>query len=217
MKAILFGIALFSSIICFGQYSPLGAITMWTDGYVVTMQNDTIDGQVRVGSFVNDSPASVVIRTADDKKIKLKGDELRMMAQRIPNFAYSTGSIPREREMIVFERVPNPRRGGKPMLLERLLPYGGNIVLYFDVSGWKKTVEYSFGNFTIGATQELSYVVLKNNSESMIAKRGDMEAVHETLFGDCPEFIRNYPVARRRDWQFFGDMVTAYNQLCQQL
>ncbi|MFD2570807.1 hypothetical protein ACFSUS_09200 [Spirosoma soli] len=217
MKILLFSIALLSSIACLGQYNPLGAITMWTDGYVVTMQNDTIDGQVRVSSLVNDSPASVIIRTADDKKIKLKGDDLRMIAQRIPNFAYATGSIPREREMIVFERVPNPRRGGKPTLLERLTPYGSSIVLYFDVSGWKKTVDYSFGNFSISNRQDLSYIVLKNNTESLIAKRGDMEAIHENLFGDCPAFIRNYPVATRRDWNLFGDMVAAYNQLCQHL
>lgn len=200
---------------CFGQYIPLGAITQWTDGYVVTHQNDTLRGQVRIGALVNDSPASIVIRTSDTDKIKLKGDELRLVAQRIPDFAYSTGYIPRGRELVIFERVPNPRRNGKPMLLERLTPLGGSVALYFDAAGWKKTTEYTFGNFTIETDhQDFSYIVLKHGQASWVAKRGDMEAVHDRLFGDCPVFIRNYPSATRRNWREFGEMVASYNQLC---
>ncbi|WP_461095018.1 hypothetical protein [Spirosoma gilvum] len=215
MKSV--GILLFIliSTVCMGQYVPLGAITMWTDGYVVTLQNDTLRGQVRIGMLVNDSPASIVMRTSDTEKIKLKGDNLRLIAQRIPDFAYSTGHIPRGRELVIFERVPNPRRNGKPMLLERLTPFWGNIALYFDAAGWKKTTEYTFGNFTIKTDhQDFSYIVLKNGQESWVAKRGDMEAVHDKLFGDCPAFIRNYPSATRRNWREFGEMVASYNQLC---
>lgn len=197
---------------------PLGAITQWTDGYVVTMQNDTIRGRVRVGAMVNDSPASVVVEMDNSTKKKLKGENLRLIAQRIPSFAYATGSIPREREMVVFERVPNPRRDGKLTLLERLTPDGGRVALYFDPSGWKKSSEYTFGNFVFEFNQQdLSYVVLKNGQESLLAKRGQFEAVHDTLFGDCPEFVRSYPVATRRDWRHFGEMVMAYNRLCPQL
>jgi hypothetical protein len=216
MKAFFVISTLLISLVGKAQYVPVGAITMWTDGYVVTTQNDTIRGQVRVGSLVNDSPAGIIVRTDDNAKLKLKGDDLKLIAQRLPNFAYSTGSIPREREMIIFERVPNPRRKDKPMLLERLTPSGGNIALYFDVTGWKKTTEYSFGNFVLGVDhQDLSYIALKNGSEAFVAKRGEMETVHDRLFGDCPTFIRNYPTATRRDWRGFGEMVASYNQLCQ--
>ncbi len=216
MKVLIFCFVLLGQTVCLAQYNPVGALTMWADGYVITGQNDTLRGQVRVGSFVNDSPAGVVIRTADENKVKLKGDDLRLIAQRLPAFAYATGSIPRERELVVFERVPNPRRNGKPTLLERLTPAGGRIALYFDVSGWKKTTEYSFGNFSISNRQELSYVAVKNDRESLLAKRGDLEAVHDRLFGDCPAFVRDYPVATRRDWNQFGAMVDAYNQRCSQ-
>ncbi|UFH56448.1 hypothetical protein [Spirosoma sp. KNUC1025] len=218
MKAFFVAFILFISFAAKSQYVPLGAITMWTDGYVVTMQNDTIRGQIRIGSLVNDSPANVLIRAADNTKTKLKGDDVRLIAQRIPSFAYSTGSIPREREMVVFERVPNPRRHDKPMLLERLTPAGGAIALYFDVSGWKAKTEYTFGNFVLETNQQdLSFIVLKNGTEPFIAKRGEMETVYERLFGDCPLFIRNYPTATRRDWRFLGEMVATYNGLCQQL
>ena len=217
MRVILFCLALLSSLTCFGQYQPLGAISMWADGYVVTAENDTISGRVRVGSTINDSPAGIVVETADGKKVKIKGETLRVLAQRIPDFAYSTGSIPRSRDMIVFERVPNPRRNGKLMLLERLTPPGGRVALYFDVSGWKRTVEYSFGNFTLGTNpQDLSYVIVKDNQESLIAKRGDVETIHEKFFGDCPAFIRQYPSAMPRMWNRFGEMVDAYNHLCLQ-
>lgn len=58
------------------------------------------------------------------------------------------------------------------MLLERLTPSGGRIAHYFDVAGWKKTTEYSFGNFVLGVDhQDLSYIALKNGSESFVAKR----------------------------------------------
>ncbi|MVM31396.1 hypothetical protein GO755_15230 [Spirosoma sp. HMF4905] len=215
MKALLIAISLLSSTACLAQYYPVGALTMWSEGYVVTLQNDTIQGQVRVGSLLNDSPVSVIVRTDDGNKVKLKGGDLQLIAQRLPDFAYSTGSIPREREMVIFERVPNPRRNEKPMLLERLTPFGGSVALYFDVAGWKKTTEYTFGNFTIETSrQDLSYIVLKNGREAQVAKRGEMEAVHERLFGDCPAFIRNYPSASRRNWNQFGEMVVAYNQLC---
>lgn len=215
MNVFLIAIALLAGAPCLAQYDPVGALTMWSEGYVVTLQNDTLQGEVRVGSLVNDSPASVVVRTVDGNKLKVKGVDIQLIAQRLPSFAYSTGSIPRDREMVIFERVPNPRRHEKPMLLERLTPFGGSVVLYFDVAGWKKTTEYTFGNFTIETRrQDLSYIVLKNGREAQVAKRGDMEAVHERLFGDCPAFIRNYPSATRRNWNQFGEMVVAYNQLC---
>lgn len=217
MKSLFIGITLSISLITQAQYVPLGAITMWTDGYVVTLRNDTIRGQVRVGSLVNDSPVGIVVRTADQSKIKVKDDDIRLVAQRIPDFAYSTGSIPRDREMIFFERVPNPRRKNKRMLLERLTRFDGPMALYFDASGWKQKTEYTFGNFVFEVDhQDLSYVVLKNG-EALIAKRGELETVYERLFGDCPQFIRNNPTASRRDWRYLGDMVADYNRLCQRL
>ncbi|QIP14992.1 hypothetical protein G8759_21375 [Spirosoma aureum] len=216
MKILTILIILLQSALGLAQYIPVGAITMWTDGYVVTMTNDTIRGEMRIGALINDSPAGVIIRSADKTKTKLKGDDLRLIAQHIPDFAYSSGYISRDREMVIFERVPNPRRSNKPMLLERLSPLEGRVALYFDVSGWKKTTEYTFGNFVLESNrQELSYIVLKNGQEPLLARRGDLEAVHEKLFGDCPTFIRNYPIATRRDWNQFGDMVAAYNELCQ--
>ncbi|QHV96934.1 hypothetical protein [Spirosoma endbachense] len=216
MKILTVLIILLQSSLGLAQYIPVGAITMWTDGYVVTMTNDTIRGEMRIGTLVNDSPAGVIFRNADKAKTKLKGDDLRLIAQRIPDFAYSSGYISRDREMVIFERVPNPRRSNKPMLLERLSPLEGRVALYFDVSGWKKTTEYTFGNFVLESNrQELSYIVLKNGQEPVLARRGDLEAVHEKLFGDCPTFIRNYPIATRRDWNQFGEMVAAYNELCQ--
>ncbi|GAB2563622.1 hypothetical protein [Spirosoma aerophilum] len=215
MKAILLVFIILSSALVRAQYMPLGAMTMWADGYVVTLENDTLRGQIRVGSMVNDSPASIHIKNPDGTKTRIKGGDVRLMAQQLPAFAYATGSIPRQREMIVFERVPNPRHNGKPMLLERLTPIGGRIALYFDASGWKKTSEYTFGNFVFELDrQDLSYIVLKNGSESMLAKRGDIEAVHDQLFGDCPTLIRTYPTVTRRDWSRLGDMVLAYNEFC---
>lgn len=216
MKVLLTILGLIATTSGWGQYNPLGAITMWTDGYVVTLKNDTIRGEMRVGMLVNDSPATVIVRGADQTKTKLKADDLRLIAQRIPAFAYSTGSIPQTRELVVFERIPNPRRSNKPMLLERLTPFGGKIALYFDASGWKKNTEYTFGSFVLETNhEEMSYIALKNGTEVLVAKRGDLETVHDRLFGDCPTFIRNYPTATRRDWRQFGEMVYAYNQLCE--
>lgn len=215
MKGLVTLIAVVGSGLCQAQYMPLGPITQWTDGYVITMQNDTLQGRVRIGSMINDSPANVVLETADGQKRKLKGADLRVVAQRLPGFAYLTGSIPRDREMIVFERVVSPRQGARSVLLERLTPFGGRVALYFDPFGWKKTSEYTFGNFTVGTNpRDLSYVVLKNGTASLLATRGEFGVIHETVFGDCPAFIRAYPVASRRDWNQFGDMVKAYNQLC---
>ncbi|WP_338869270.1 hypothetical protein WBJ53_19695 [Spirosoma sp. SC4-14] len=216
MKFLWSVLSLISITLCQGQYNPVGAITMWTDGYVVTLKNDTIRGRIRVGMLVNDSPATVIIRHTDQTKTKLKSDDLRLIAQRIPDFAYSTGSIPQTRTFVVFERVPNPRRNNKLTLLERLTPFGGKIALYFDASGWKKTTEYTFGNFVFETNhEEMSYIALKNGTEVLIAKRGNLEVIHDQVFGDCPAFIHNYPTATRRDWKQFGDMVYAYNQLCE--
>ena len=218
MKAFFTAIPLLISLIGKAQYTPLGAITLWTEGYVVTLQNDTIRGQVRVGSLVNDSPTTLVIRTADDQKIKLKSDNVRLVAQKIPSFAYATGSIPRERAMVIFERVPNPRRNDKPMLLERLTRFDGAIALYFDASGWKKSTDFTFGNFTIETNHiELSYVAVKNGTDAFVVRRSEIETVYKRLFGDCPEFMRNSLTATRRDWRYLGDNIADYNRLCQHL
>jgi hypothetical protein len=211
---ISFFAALLSSTVCVAQYVPLGAITSWTDGYVVTTENDTIRGKVRVGAMVNEAPANVVVRTADDKKVTFKGEKLRLVAQNIPKFAYATGAIPREREQVVFERVPNPRKDGKTALLERL-SHPGKITLYFDASGWKKNAEYTFGNFTIGTNpRDLSFVVVKDQTNARIVKKGTINDEHEALFGDCPAFVRQFPAATRRDWNRFGEIVEAYNRTC---
>ncbi|RRA99938.1 hypothetical protein [Larkinella rosea] len=213
LKISLFA-ALLSPAISFAQYAPLGAITTWTEGYVVTIENDTIRGKVRVGSLVNDAPASVVVRTADDKKMTLKGEKLRLVSQDIPRFAYATGAIPRERETVVFERVPNPRKDGKTALLERL-SHPGKITLYFDANGWKKHSEYTFGQFTIGTNpRDLSFVVVKDQTSARIVKKSTIDDEHEALFGDCPAFVRQFPAATRRDWNRFGEIVEAYNQTC---
>ncbi|GAB3924462.1 hypothetical protein [Larkinella terrae] len=213
LKISLFA-ALLSPAISFAQYAPLGAITTWTDGYVVTTENDTIRGKVRVSSMVNDAPASVVVRTEGDKKITLKGEKLRTVSQNIPNFAYATGAIPRERETVVFERVPNPRKDGKTALLERL-SQPGKITLYFDANGWKKHSEYTFGQFTIGTNpRDLSFVVVKDLTSARIVKKSTIDDEHEALFGDCPAFVRQFPAATRRDWNRFGEIVEAYNQTC---
>jgi hypothetical protein len=211
---ISFFLALLSSTVSFDQYAPLGAITSWTDGYVVTTENDTVRGKVRVSTMVNDAPASVVVRTGDDKKATFKGEKLRLVAQNIPEFAYATGAIPREREMVVFERVPNPRKDGKTALLERL-SHPGKITLYFDANGWKKNSEYTFGNFTIATNpKDLSFVVVKDQNNARIVKKGTIDDEHEALFGDCPEFVRQFPAATRRDWKRFGELVETYNQTC---
>lgn len=215
MKVTALLVSLFMSTATFAQYQPLGAITSWADGYVVTQENDTIRGEVRVGSFVNDSPMGIVVRTAPDKKLKFNGSQVKLLAQKIPGYAYVTGSIPRNREFIIFERVANPRRNNKEMLIERLTRPGGRMALYFDASGWKTNREFSFGNFTIETLpKDLSYIVLKTDGSTTVLKRGNFDESHETLFGDCTEFIRKYPIATRKDWSRFGDMVDAYNQSC---
>lgn len=207
-------LALLSPAVSFAQYAPLGAITSWAEGYVVTTENDTIRGKVRVGTMVNDAPASVVVRTGDDKKVTFKGDKLRLVSQNIPKFAYATGAIPREREAVVFERVPNPRQNGKTTLLEQL-SHPGKITLYFDANGWKKHSEYTFGQFTIGTNpRDLSFVVVKDQTSARIVKKGTIDDEHEALFGDCPVFVRQFPAATRRDWNRFGEIVEAYNQTC---
>ena len=218
MNILFVIIALLASLICQAQYTPLGAITLWTEGYVITTQNDTLRGKVRIGSLVNESPATVIIRTTDNAQIKLKSEDVRLIAQQIPNFAYATGSIPRERERIVFERVPNPHQQNKPVLLERLTRFDGAVALYIDASGWKKSTDFTFGNFVIETNhQELSYVAVKNGADAFIAKRGEIEAVYKRLFGDCSDFIAKNPTAARRDWRYLGDMIAEYNRLCQHL
>ncbi|GAA4401269.1 hypothetical protein GCM10023187_15280 [Nibrella viscosa] len=215
MKLVALLTGLLTGTAAFAQYQPLGAISFWTEGYVVTLENDTIRGQVRVGTLVNDSPMGIVVRTDDNKKINVKGNQVKLLAQKIPEYAYATGSIPRSRKMVVFERVANPRRNNKEMLIERLTVPGGRMVLYFDASGWKSSKGFSFGDFTIETLpKDLSYIVLKSDGSTTVVKRGNFDEAHETLFGDCAEFVRRYPAATRRDWSRFGDMVDAYNQSC---
>lgn len=106
MNPFLLVFALLGNLVCMAQYTPLGAITMPTDGYVVTTQNDTIRGQVMISTLVNDSPASVVVKTAGKEKVKFKDDELQQIFQRIPRFAYALGPSRRSAKRLFLNAYP---------------------------------------------------------------------------------------------------------------
>lgn len=213
MNYFFITLALLVSTIARAQYQPLGAITQPVEGFVITTRGDTLVGEVRIVSLTNDSPTSVTVQIPDHEKQKFKGHELRVIAQQIPDFAYQTGSIPREREYVLFERVTNPRTD-KSVLMERLTPADGPLALYFDPSGWKNSPGLTFGNFTISREQELSYILVKNNHEFFLARPTDVEQIHEKAMSDCPAFLERFPTATRRDWKELGERVIFYNQSC---
>ncbi|OZI06057.1 hypothetical protein BWI93_22525 [Siphonobacter sp. BAB-5385] len=213
MNYFFITLALLASTVARAQYQPLGAITQPVEGFVITTQGDTLVGEVRIVSLTNASPASVTVQIPDHEKQKFRSVELRVIAQQIPDFAYRTGSIPREREYVLFERVTNPRTD-KSVLLERLTPTDGPLALYFDPSGWKNSPGFTFGNFTISRQQELSYILVKNNHAFFLARPTDVEQIHQKVMSDCPAFLERYPTATRRDWQELGERVVFYNQSC---
>ncbi len=213
MNYFFITLALLVSTVARAQYQPLGAITQPVEGFVITTQGDTLVGEVRIVSLTNDSPASVTVQIPDHEKQKFRSLELRVIAQQIPDFAYRTGSIPREREYVQFERVTNPRNG-KSVLLERLTPIDGPLALYFDPSGWKNSPGFTFGTFTISREQELSYILVKSDREFFLARPADVEQIHAKAMSDCSAFLERYPTATRRDWQELGERVVFYNQSC---
>jgi|GEM_PF-2304755 len=215
MKTFLTAALLLAASASYVQYLPLGAISSWTDGYVVTAQNDTIRGQVRVGMLINDAPQQIIVKSADGKKKTYKADQVVSLAQQIPGFAQSVDPMLRERKMVYFDKIAHPRRNGKLLLTERLSRTSSKLALYFDASGWKQSQEFTFGNFSIGTNpKDLSFVVVKKGAEPVVVKRGTIDEHYESLFGDCSVFVKKYPDATRRDWNRFGEMVDAYNSLC---
>lgn len=215
MKRFLTAVLSLLSAASFAQYTPLGAVSSWTDGYIVTAQNDTVRGKMRVGMLLNDAPQQVIFKNADGKKQTYKADNIVAIAQRIPFADESLNPQIRERQYIYFDKISHPRRNGKMLLTERLSRTTGKLALYFDASGWKQTQEFSFGNFTIATDpKDLSFVVVKRDAESFVVKRGNIQDHYENLFGDCATFVKKYPDATRRDWNRFGELVDAYNSLC---
>ncbi|OIN58504.1 hypothetical protein [Arsenicibacter rosenii] len=198
----------------YGQYAPLGAISSWTDGYVITTANDTITGQIRIPTLINDAPASAVIKTPDGRKQTVKAEDLLQIAQRIPDYAYATGSIPRERQYIFFDKVPNPRRHQKPMLLERL-SQPGKVVLYFDANGWKKTTDLTFGALTVTLDhKDFSFVAVKDGKTASILKKSNLSEQTGALFGDCPVFISQLNGPDSIAWKHLDRILTLYHQSC---
>lgn len=175
MKTLFASAFLLISTASFSQYLPLGAITMPTDGYVVTTSGDTLRGNVRVASMVNESPATVIVESPERGRKKFRSDELRTVFQRIPAFAYATGSIPRERQAVVFERIGHPGRGGKPALVERLTETDGPVALYFDATGWKRNVEFTFGNLELATLPEdLSYILVEDGQPGRLVRKREL-------------------------------------------
>lgn len=175
MKTSLLFACLLGSSVAFGQYLPLGAITTRTEGYVVTAQGDTVRGTVRVTTLRDESPATVVVETPDQGKKKFRGDELLTVVQRIPAFAYVTGSIPRQRKAVVFDRISHPRRGGKVVLVERLTEADDPVALYFDATGWKRNVEFTFGNLELATLPEdQSYILVEDGQPGRLVRKRDL-------------------------------------------
>lgn len=175
MKALFASAFLLVSTASFSQYLPLGAITMPVEGYVVTESGDTLWGKVRVASMVNESPATVVVEGPERGRKKFRSDELRTVFQRIPAFAYATGSIPRQRQAVVFDRIRHPGRGGKAVLVERLTEAGDPVGLYFDATGWKRNVEFTFGNFELATLPEdLSYILVEDGQPGRLVRKREL-------------------------------------------
>jgi hypothetical protein len=115
-----------------------------------------------------------------------------------------------EKEYVVFEQALLPGRKAAYVLLQLVNPgFDGKIKIYDDPRA-KET--FGIGVAGIQATGGMlkSYYTVKEGVALKIEKK-NYEEYFDTLYGDCPELIGNYP---EKQFNRFAEHVFVYDQGC---
>jgi hypothetical protein len=212
MKKILLFFLLFPLCICKAQIAENTEPIMFpVDGYIITLQGDTLFGKVNVTTMAN-FVTGIAFRPDEGEKVKYKAGEIkgfcqkrnvivRLLEQDITTF---------DQKWAHYESGNNPKNG-KAVFMERLLT-GKRIKVYDNPGGVKAST--SIGDTKI-ADKEYSYILSKDEGPAFIIKGKNFDEKYAEIFSDCDKFnqlINANP--DKKKFKRLGILIELYNSMC---
>jgi hypothetical protein len=214
MKKILLLFLVFPLCICNAQIvENTEPIMIPVDGYVITLQGDTIYGKVNVSAMAN-FVTGITFRPDEGEKTKYSAGEIKGFCQkrnvivRILDQDITTF----DQKWVHYESGNNPKNG-KAVFLERLLT-GKSIKVYNNPGGLKAST--NVGDLKV-ADKEYSYILVKNGGPAFILKGKNFDEKYKEVFGDCDKFNELIKInPDKKKFKRLGFMVESYNFVCSQ-
>jgi hypothetical protein len=212
MKKILLITFLLPIYLCKAQIAEnTEPIMIPVDGYVITLQGDTLFGKVNVTAMAN-FVTGITFRPDEGEKVKYKAGEIK-------GFCQKRNVIVRllEQDLTTFDQKwahyesGNNPKNGKAVFMERLLT-GKYFKVYDNPSGVKAST--TVGDTKV-ADKEYSYILSKNEGPAFIIKGKNFDEKYAEIFGDCDKFdelIQANP--NKKKFKHLGFMVESYNFMC---
>jgi hypothetical protein len=193
-----------------------------TDAYVVTADGERVDGQVGMTAYVNGTLRSVRIKQ-DDGGETFKSKELEAFAYkptalaRLGAMAEGTSSIAVssrtdfseviEREYVYFEQAELPGLLSSSAMLQLVNPgFNSRVSVYHDPDA--KESRSFLGIFGGG---DKSYVVVKEELDTVRVKKWKYRRQFNTLFGDCSAMVDSVD---GHSWRDFATHTYLYDTTC---
>jgi hypothetical protein len=208
----LFILALFllSSLDIFSQsfLMPLQDIPASQQIYVVTKNNQTIYGKMRMSVWMTGQLKSFTMISEDGEKLKYKAEEVQELGVRMNDWVRlqlrgeAMSSIKKaqntdmdvllNREWILFEQVMMPGNKAKYSLLQILNPGFDNKIKVFENPRAAKTAKTSVGGFAITGGEDRAFLVSKEGKQSFVVKKGSYDKSFGDLYGSCPQLVKEF-------------------------
>ena len=189
-------------------------ITFFTEGYVVSLKNDTIYGLIKVEKAVG-FVHRIVFKSQVYRKTKLNASDILGFSQ---NRHIAITQYPEiksiDRAMVHYQSCPSPTDQKRKVFLERLVNIS-DIELYAYPSG--VSITQNTEGFT-KATNYVQYWVCRKGKSSLRLNESTYSWAYEVLFEGCPMLV-NYAQSfeQPRDFNNFLSLLERYHEFCQSL
>jgi|GEM_PF-456562 len=209
-----------------GFLSPIPGIDARQPSYIIPKGGERIDGNIPWAAFVNGNLRSLTFKTDDGRKIKFKAADvqelghkpgalakLAAMSDQIDNpwdFATADWEGTMGRDWVVFKQALLPGKKRKFALMQLLNPgFDGRIQVFYDAkaAGNDDTV------MGISTAPAESYMVVKDDRQSIQIKKRNYRKQFPELFGDCSKMMKEAS-DRKPKFKNFASAVFAFDQIC---
>jgi hypothetical protein len=187
-------------------------ITFFTEGYIITKKNDTLQGLVKVEKTMG-FVKKIVFKNTIYRKTKLNADDILGFSQMRPLAITLYPEIKNiDRRMVHYKSCPQPTNQQNRVFLELLINLP-ETELFAYPSGM--SITRNTEGFT-DASEYVQYWVQRKGKSSLRLNELTYPWAYEVLFDTCPSLISYAQMMQQpRDFNNFLLLLERHSQFCQ--